>query len=613
MASESLLPYKEQSITLTQDSVDEIFTKIVAADRAIEYQERFEQVYDPAAGPEDGLTQERLAQKATDDFLELVKELNLGEMPAEDIQGLCDLYVSMAITRPEAYSLLSGHYALAMRAMKELGARDSDGALHPEIQKLLTQLAQGDALGVFSLTEAAVGSNAKDLQTTATYDEERGVFILHTPPDPGAPEGALSSARKIPPNVAYKDKPVVNVVAARIRTKNGDEYKDEGIGLFVVPLHSETQPDGISIIRVGDKASAAMSHADVTFDNVEVPEHNWLPGKTARIENGKYCNDEPDHGKRYHEAIGPLGWGRIGLTAGSVAAAQVALKLFVPYAQKRNGGGRNTLIENGDVLNELASDVVATFAMTALSNEVRKKAAEQETDANALELLAWLEKAMITEKAEEIVIRTSKRTGFRGMFRKNLFPVMRGHIEGALTAEGPSRTLEVSAGRSLLGQMKSEKSKQRLQEMLDISPHAYNSMSGGLNLGELINEHATTVPGEIERKRHNNIAKSLAAATVEKLTYDAMAAASEKVTGPAQAAMRLMTDIYAIERVIANSSKHRRHERMTNEQEFALEDELQEKYDALAPLIPQLVEAFKIPDNLLNAPIAADNYVAAPM
>ena len=157
-------------LTLQPADIQEIHETIIHDGRAQEFKELFDAIYDQHAGPTSGRTYQQIHHSATQHGLQLLHELDLGDTPAGDIQKLCDLYVSFAIARPEAYAILSGHFALVMRAIKQMGNAT------PVMQEYLDRLANKQHLGVFLLTESAVGSNAKNIQTTATIIAAQGTI-----------------------------------------------------------------------------------------------------------------------------------------------------------------------------------------------------------------------------------------------------------------------------------------------------------------------------------------------------------------------------------------------------------------------------------------------------
>lgn len=539
-------------------------------------------VYDPTAGPQSGRTYWERAVQGGQQYVEARNAINPGKRPAKDVEFMSKLYEVFAIAKPEGYGSTSGDIALVLKSLLDANPT-------PELREYIERLERGDHLGVFLLTEGAVGSNASAIQTTVTLNLEQGTAELNTP---------TIEAAKFMPNVADVDMPKITIVAARLIV---DEV-DQGIVLVTVPMHTDDEPAGISMEIMGDKShSAAMPHAQrIQYKHSTVPIGNVILGSTARIENGQYINDEPNLNKRYHEAISSLGWGRLGLSSGSIAAVWAALDIHMQYAGRREVGRGETIAEQDDWQHEMAQGVVDVCALTALSNAVRRRYAEMPQAVDENELLAWLEKPLITSRAREIVMMCADRTGSRGHFDANLFPIFLGNIQGAHTAEGIDRAMSIASGRAAGRRMDREMGMPLLVE---------READGMVWHDELVAIRADTLHREHDfALGKNGHAVNLSKAIAERYALDSLVEASESTSGAAREVLRIVADIYALEKIEQNFGWYYRNNLMTPEIAAAIPVQLAEKYQAIIPLLPGIVNAFGIPERLLNAPITSEEY-----
>lgn len=237
--------------------------------------------------------------------------------PTEIVRKLSELGL-MGILLPKAYGGAGMDYISYALILEELARHDASMALTveshnslcsthiylfgSESQKsaYLLQLAGGQALGAWALTEPGSGSDAAALQATATRDGDQWVlngtknFIT---------QGSVAGVYVI---MALTDS------AAR----------EKGISAFIVKR-------GTSGLRVGRKEHKmgfrASDTAQVILEDVRIPDANRL--------------GELNHG--FIDALTILDAGRIGMAALSVGIARGCLEEGLKYAKARQAFGQS--------------------------------------------------------------------------------------------------------------------------------------------------------------------------------------------------------------------------------------------------------------------------------
>jgi len=191
---------------------------------------------------------------------------------------------SLALTVASHTSLASGHIALAGNEEQK--------------KKYLSQLATGEKLGAWCLTEPGSGSDASGMKTTAVKKGDKWILngskIFIT-------QGSVGG---------------IYVVLAKTDTNKGTK----GISTFIV----EREWDGVQ--PGGKMEKLGMNSSDTTevyFEDVEVPAENLL---------GK-------EGEGFVDTMKVLDGGRIGIGALSVGIARGALEESLKYSRERKQFG----------------------------------------------------------------------------------------------------------------------------------------------------------------------------------------------------------------------------------------------------------------------------------
>ena len=161
-------------------------------------------------------------------------------------------------------------------------------------KKWLTELAQGNMLGAFCLTEPHVGSDASALRTTATKEGDE--YVIN-----GVKQFITSG----------KNGHVAIVIAV---TDKGAGKK--GMSAFIVP----TSAPGYQVARLEDKLGQHSSDtAQINFDNCRIPAENLIG----------------QEGEGYKIALSALEGGRIGIAAQSIGMARSAFEAALQYSKER--------------------------------------------------------------------------------------------------------------------------------------------------------------------------------------------------------------------------------------------------------------------------------------
>ena len=166
-------------------------------------------------------------------------------------------------------------------------------------QKYLPDLATGEKLGAFGLTEPNAGTDAAMQGTTA---EDKGDYYL------------LNGSKIFITNGSYAD---VYVIFAMTDKSAGNK----GISAFILEKGMEGFTFGSKERKMGIRGSATY---ELVFDNVKVPKENLLG----------------EVGKGFKIAMSTLDGGRIGIAAQALGIAQGAIDEALNYVKSRVQFGR---------------------------------------------------------------------------------------------------------------------------------------------------------------------------------------------------------------------------------------------------------------------------------
>ncbi|WP_217998127.1 acyl-CoA dehydrogenase family protein [Nocardia paucivorans] len=518
-----------------------------------------------------------------------IKSLGL---PAREIAAdpqlrgaLCDW---SQVAAPRLLLVLTGHFDLCIGAIRAHG----DGSAYQ--QECLADLDTGAALGVLMLTELA-GTNGNDHQTTATWDpngkDGKAGFWLNTP---------AAGAVKFMPNVADPSTPKITVVTARLIV----EGRDEGILLFLLRLRTpQGLAEGVEVVRLPDKTSAPMDHAMIRFNRVWLPREALLGGNWARMtEDGRFECDLPPS-RRFHQAIGVLGDGRLDLANAAISSARAALAALANYIPQRRSGSGTSMADRDAVHQDLAPAVAAVYATSILGRRIRDMLAQSAMGAER-PVWAMLAKPLLSYTAHNVLTICRWRAASQGILRNNYIVDWIGNLEAIITAEGENQILQITAGKVGvdLTALRLPRTPQELPWYIDLLVRRERIIADGLNAGD------HTVAGAVQGPDSAII--ELTTTTAERLATTALfIAALETNDQFTREVLLSAAQAYALDRIKQHGLWYVAHQLITPERAGTLSELLSHHQSVLAKHLLLLVDAFQIPP--LPAPLFSPDYIPA--
>ncbi|GAA2456531.1 hypothetical protein GCM10010433_68540 [Streptomyces pulveraceus] len=542
------------------------------------------------------LTYERL--RVLNDCLDSAARL------AADPRALAALHEWLGPVDPALTTVAGIHYNLFLGSLLDHGG-DGD--------RDLSDFLRLRRIGTFLCTEVAHGNDAAAVETTAAYDRERDGFVLRTP---------HAGAQKFMPNTSPAGGPKTGLVAARLLVDGADH----GVFLFLVPLTDAGRAlPGVRIRRLPIRTGSPVDHCLTSFDQVFVGREALLDGDHGRIgADGEFSSAIDNRRRRFLASIGRVTSGKISMTACAVGCARATLAVAVRYGAHRyisgpRGSRQVPVIAHRSHHGPLAAAMATVFAMSLLHRRAldRWEGGEQPAEAERLVAVA---KGWITWQARSVIVECRERCGAQALLEHNGMSELVTGVEGAITAEGDNLAIHAKAAAEMLfaaaptgpgpgpgggpGELDDPGFHRRLlaeleriwferaRERMGLAPHGdplarWNAASGPALRG-------------VEAHAQRQAAEAYA---------EAVTALPE---GPARERLDELQRLFALDRIARGGGDLLAAGLLTADQVKELPDRVEELIAAVAPHLPDLVESFALPPELLaDWPIARPDYVAA--
>ena len=341
------------------------------------------------------------------ELVPLLAELGLWGMTVPAAYGGAGLDMMSIALAIEALASGDGGIALAVASHNSLcSGHIVQFASEEQKQRYLPQLASGQALGAWCLTEPGAGSDAGAIQTRAV---RRGDTWYITGTKVFVTQGSIGG---------------VYVVLAVTDPQKGRD----GISAFIV----ERETPGLRVGKHEDKLGVRSSDtAEVVFEDCEVPEANLI--------------GRPGDG--YGQAMRTLEKGRIGIGAMAVGLGRAALEASVLYARERKAFGKPIADHQAVafMMADMAAEIDAAGLLVARAAGLADQGRPFRREASMAKLYASEAAARAAAKAVQI-------HGGYGFIKD--YPVERIYRDVKLTeiGEGTSEIQRIIIAKSVLGE-----------------------------------------------------------------------------------------------------------------------------------------------------------------
>ncbi len=318
-------------------------------------------------------------------------------------------------------------------------------------KKYLKSIGSLELPGCFAMTETGHGSNVRGIETTATYDHATRSFVIHTPNELAKKEYIGNAAR--------------HGQMATTFAKLILDGKDYGVSAFLVPLREKSGKEiaGVVIEDCGRKMGLnGVDNGKIQFTHVRIPYDNMLDRFSSVTPEGAFASPISSDNRRFFTMLGTLVGGRIGIPRSGNSASKTGLTIAIRYGDQRPQfgpeGGKEVPILNYRThqrrLMPLLANVYALhFALQYLTDRFLKRT---EADMQEIEALAAGIKSFTTWNTTHTLQECRECCGGKGYLSENRIDRLKNDSEIYTTFEGDNTVLMQLVAKSRLTEFKQE-------------------------------------------------------------------------------------------------------------------------------------------------------------
>jgi acyl-CoA oxidase len=499
-------------------------------------------------------------------------------------------------------------------------------------KKYLKNIGTLDIPGCFAMTETHHGSNVRGIETTATYQHANRSFVIQTP--------HINAQKEYIGNAAMHGQ------MATVFAKMIIDGKDYGVSAFVVELrdkNGKTLP-GVTIEDCGRKMGLnGVDNGKIRFDNVVIPYDNLLDRFASVTQQGTFDSPISSDNRRFFTMLGTLVGGRIGIPRSGLSASKSGLTIAIKYGDQRKQfgpeGGAEVPILNyrthqRRLMPLLANAYALHFSLNYLTDRFLKRT---ESDMQEIEALAAGLKSFATWNTTATLQECREACGGKGYLAENRLGALKNDSEIYTTFEGDNTVLMQLVAKSRLSEFKQEFANMNLFGMLNyVADQAKNSITkmNPLIIRNTDEEHLLDPEFHLDAFKHRerdiltsaakrlkrhitegmdsfdafNVAQhhlvQVGFAYVERIILEKFIEQVNATKDPGcQAILRKLCQLFALSQIDINKGWYLENGYMDGVKTKAIRKLVNQLcWDIRQEAVP-LVDAFKIPDACLAAPI----------
>ncbi|GAA3214990.1 acyl-CoA dehydrogenase [Actinocorallia longicatena] len=520
-----------------------------------------------------------------------------------------------AVSCPSLFMATVLHYYLSLDPILDFAS--SPEAVEPYVRELETF----GAFGAFLVTEIGRGTSHLALRTEAVYDG--GGFVLHTP-DP--------DARKFMPNTGLPGVPKLGVVCARLIV----EGEDRGVFPFVVRVPGE----GVAVRPLPPSPLVPLDYAVTSFDRVRLPFEAWLSDGASITAEG-YADPLGGGDARLVRtlAVARNMWALA--TAGMAATSRASVAIAFRHAAGRVTTGRLRpdlpVLGYRTTQEKLLGALATAYAATALANQsmlgwIRLRSAGRpgapagEGDGGTptwfpvatINRDACLSKVMVTGLAERVAAACRLSAGAQGVLGCNRYTDYQGLAQAFHSVGGDNQLIVLDSAKAMVAGVQYDPPPGLPAPITALTSPADHLRLAATRERLLHAALSTTVEDALSEgadefdvwNDHLALARDLVEAAGEHLTLATFLRAAEAEEPAVQELLRPLVQIFALEQTARHADFHLQHGLLSTTEVAEIPGLLNAAYDAVLPHAAELVDAFELSRELVQAPIAGD-YVTA--
>ena len=500
-------------------------------------------------------------------------------------------------------------------------------------QEYLSSVASLDLQGCYAMTEMGRGSNVRDLETIARYEQESDEFVIHTPTETARKEWIGGAGRYATLATVYAQLMV-----------GGENY---GVHAFLVPLRDD-QGNPKPNVRIEDQGWKmglnGVDNGRIWFDHVRIPRENLLDRHGGVDDDGQYQSSIPSSNRRFFTMLGTLVAGRLGISAAGISAAKSALAIATRYSANRRqfgpaGQSEIPILDYRMQQRALMPRIATSYALSFGLHEVMNRYDDPDReDRRHTEALAAGLKAYSSHFAVETVQAARECCGGQGYLSINRLPAIRSDVDVFVTFEGANVVMLQQVARACLSDFRTELADGNLFTMARLltrqarrtvsetnpvitrntDPDHLQSAEFQLNAfryreKDLLIGVARRIKRRIDEGMDSFLAfndcqdhaVALANAHLERFLLECIVDVEQNCDDDnLQQALRRIRNLFALSRIEDDFGWFLENNYLQSSKAAAIRDQVNQLCAEVRSQALTLVEAFGIPDTCLSAPIA---------